>query len=49
MPPEVLVLRACLALVAAASVGLLLLRDGTRISDWLDRIDPCPDLSIGDE
>lgn len=37
MTPEVLLLRVCLLLVAFAAAGLWALRDGTRISAWLDR------------
>lgn len=48
MNPERVTLRVSLALIAAATVGLLLLRPGTRISAWLDAIDPCPDLAIGE-
>lgn len=49
MTPERVTLRVSLALVAASVVGLLLLRPGTRLSAWLDAIDPCPDLAIGDD
>lgn len=49
MTPETAVLAVSLLLVAASAVGLYLLRPGTRLSAWLDAIDPTPDLAIGGE
>lgn len=37
MTPEDALLRVCLFLVGLAASGLWLLRDGTRVSAWLDR------------
>lgn len=37
MTPEALLLRVCLLLAALAAAGLWALRDGTRLSAWLDR------------